>query len=258
MSTQRAVSLCGCLAALPLLIGCAAGGGPSQEAYAPVYGSPPGPPGYLPSQAYTEPVPAALGGEQVYAAGPAAPAAIVVLLPGPGESVTTNPQLWAAQGFDVVAPPPSEIDQLMADQQAAAAHLIASAQSMADAPIWLLGPNQAIEEAMASLPRGGVGQVAGVVVTATSSGAGTCSERMVYSYSGNGRAPKVSVSKSGDACPPGAPLGGTHSTVVPPQLPSARPHAPRLIEAAAPAGSPAAQREAVREIADLIKSPPPG
>ena len=257
MSMQRAVSLCGCLAALPLLIGCSAGDGPS-EAYAPAYGSPPGPPGYLPSQAYTAPAPAAFGGEQVYAAGSAAPAAIVVLLPGPGESVTANPQLWAAQGFDVVAPPPSDIDQLMADQQAAAARLVATAQRMADAPIWLLGPNQAIEEAMASLPRGGAGQVAGVVMTSTSSGAGTCSERMVYSYSGNGTAPKVSVSKSGDACPPGAPFGGdTHSTVAP-QLPSVRPHAPRLIEAAAPAGSPAAQREAVREIADLIKSPPPG
>jgi hypothetical protein len=128
---------------------------------------------------------------------------------------------------------------------------------MAAAPIWLLGPNQAIEDAMASLPRGGAGQVSGVVVTATTSGAGTCSERMAYSYSGNGAAPKVSVAKSGDACPPGSPFGGgTNSTVVP-QLPSVHPHAPRLVEAAASAGSPAAQRQAVREIAGLIRSPPP-
>ncbi len=258
MSKQRAVSLCGCLAALPLLIGCSAGGGPSQ-AYPPADGTSRGPAGYLPSQAYAAPAPAALGGEQIYAAGPAAPAAIVVLLPGPGESVAANPQLWAAQGFDVVAPPPSEIDQFVADQQVAAARLIAAAQSMAAAPIWLLGPNQAIEEAMASLPRGGAGQVSGVVTTSTISRAGTCSERMLYSYSGNGAAPKVSVAKSGDACPPGSPFdGGTNSTVVVPRLPSVHPNAPRLIEAAVPAGSPAAQREAVREIAGLIRPPPPG
>jgi hypothetical protein len=239
------------------LIGCSAGGGPSQ-AYAPAYGPPSGPSEYLPSRGYTAPTQAALGSEQGYAAGPAAPTAILVLLPGPSENVTSNPQLWAAQGFDVVAPPPSEIYQIMADQQAAAARLIAAAQSMATAPIWLLGPNQAIEEAMASLPRGGAEQVSGVVMTSTTSRAGTCSERMVYSYSGNGGAPKVSVEKSGNACPPGSPFGGgTHSTVVP-QLPSVHPHAPRLIEAAVRAGSPAAQREAVREIADLIKSPPPG
>ena len=39
---------------------------------------------------------------------------------------------------------------------------------------------------MASMPPGGPGQVSGVVVTSTSTGAGTCSEQMVYSYSGNG------------------------------------------------------------------------
>lgn len=257
MSKQRAVSLCGCLAALPLLIGCSAGGGPSQ-AYAPAYGAPPSPTSYFPSQAYTAPAPAAFGGERAYAVGPAAPAAILVLLPG--ESVTANPQLWVTQGFDVVAPPPAEINQIMADQEVAAARLVAAAQEMADAPIWLLGPNQAIEAAMASLPRGGAGQVSGVVMTATTSGAGTCSERMVYSYSGNGTAPKVSVSESGHACPPGSPFGGgTHSIVVP-QLPSVHPHAPRLIEASAPpsGGSPAAQRAAVQQIADAIKAAPPG
>ena len=35
MWKQRAVTLCGCLAVLPLLMGCANGGGGSPQAYAP-------------------------------------------------------------------------------------------------------------------------------------------------------------------------------------------------------------------------------
>jgi hypothetical protein len=74
---------------------------------------------------------------------------------------------------------------------------------------------------------------------------------MTYSYSGHG-APKVSVAKSGN-CPGGSPFGpgvGPNSTFAPP--PSARPKAPRVIEAAAPAG--AGSPAAVRQVAQLIKS----
>jgi hypothetical protein len=172
--------------------------------------------------------------------------------------MTSNPQLWAGQGFDVVAPTPSEIERIAAEQQAAAARLIAQAQALADAPIWLVGANPTIEAALAAMPRSGSGRVSGVIVTSTASGAGTCSERMVYSYSGNRTAPKVSVSKSGDACPPGSPFGGGSNSTIAPAAPVVRPHAPRLIEASvqAPTGSPAAQRAAVRQIADVTKSPP--
>ncbi len=232
----------------------------AAQTYAPQAYAPPQP--YV-SQVYappvTTPAPADLGGARVYAIGPGAPAAILVMLPGPGDVITANPQLWTAQGFDVVTPTPSEFYRFAAEQERAAAQLIAQAEALADAPIWVVGPNSAIETAMASLPAGASGQVSGVVVTSTSSGAGTCSERMIYSYSGNG-APQVSVSKSGNACPPGSPFGaGTNSTATP-HLPLVQPHAPRLIEASAPAaaGSPAAQRAAVRQIADLIKSAPPG
>ena len=127
------------------------------------------------------------------------------MLPGPGDMLTADPRLWAAQGLDVVTPSPAEIYRIAADQQAAAARLIAEAQ--ADAPIWLVGPNPAVEAAMAAMPRSGAGQVSGVVVTSTTSGAGTCSERMTYSYSGSGAPPKVSVSRSGDGCPAGSPFG---------------------------------------------------
>jgi hypothetical protein len=256
MSKQRAVSLCGCLAALPWLVGCAGGVGPSQA-----YGPPPGyappasPVAYPSPQAYAIPVPVADSG--IYATSPTAPAAIIVLLPGAGASVIANPQLWAAQGFDVVAPPPTEMDRAIAAQQAAAARLIAAAQRLADAPIWLLGPNQAIEEAMASLPRSDVGEISGVVMTSTTSGARTCSEEMTYSYSGNGAPPKISVEKTGNACPADEPTAGAgNSGIVP--APRPVPQAPRVIEASVPlpAASPAAQRTAVQQIADAIKAPP--
>jgi hypothetical protein len=245
MWKQRAVTLCGCLAILPLVIGCSNGVGGPPQAYAP-------PP--------TIAAPAGIGGARVYAVGPAAPAAILVMLPGPGDILTADPQLWASQGFDVLTPTPSDIERIAADQQMAAARLIAEAQQMADAPIWLVGPNREIEAAMASLPQGGPGQVSGVVVTSASSGIGTCSERMIYSDAGNGAAPKVSVTKSGNACPPGAPFGGWVGSGNSIAAPPARPPAPRVIEAAVPAqsGSPVARRAALQHIADLIKAAPPG
>jgi hypothetical protein len=256
MWKQRTVSLCGGCALLPLLIGCSAGVGPSQ-AYGPAtgYAPPAGPQAYLRSQAYAAPVPFA--GERIYAAVPTAPAAIVVLLPGPGPSLAANPQLWTARGFDVVAPLPSEIYRVMSDQQAATARLVAAGQHLADAPIWLVGPNQTIEAAMASLPPGDGGGISGVVVTSTTSGAQTCSEQMTYSYSGNGAPPQISVEKMGNACPSGEPTGA--GTAIAPAPPPA-PHAPRLLEASIPnpASSPAAQGAAVQQIAAAIKAAPPG
>jgi hypothetical protein len=236
MWKQRSVALYACLAALPLLMGCANGaGGQPQQAY------------FAPEPAAS--VPADAGGIRTYATAPGAPAAILVILPGSGGMLPDNPQLWTGQGLDVVAPPASDIYQIAAGQEAAAARLIAEAQTLANAPIWLVGPNPAIEAAMASLP-GGSGQVSGVVVTATNSGVGTCSERMVYSYSGHG-APKVSVTKSGNACPAGTPFGGGGNSTAAPPEPAARPKAPRVIEAAAPndLNSPAA----VQQVAELIK-----
>jgi len=284
MWKQRAVILCGCLAVLPIVTGCSYGVGGPPQAYVPGPGYAPAE-AYLPPQAYAAPQtyapvasatvqPAENGTARVYAIGLSAPAAIVVMLLGPGGLVTASPELWADQGLDVVMPPPAEFYRFAADQQAAAARLIAQAQALADAPIWLVGPNRAIQAAMESIPPGGPGQVSGVVVTSTSTGAGTCSEQMSYSYSGNGAPPKVSVSKSGNACPPGSPFGarsigpGANSIEAPPQ-PAVRPHAPRLIETSTPparlppprvieaalppqSDSPA-QQQAVQQIAEMIK-----
>jgi hypothetical protein len=241
MWKQRVVTLCSCLAALPL-IGCANGVGGPPQAYAP------------PPAAATA---ADTGGARVYAIGPGGPAAILVMLPGPGDTLTSDPQLWAGQGFDVVTPTRSEIYQIAANQEAAMTRLIAEAQAMANAPVWLMGANPAIEGAMAVMPPSGTGRVSGVVVTSMTSGARTCSERMIYSYSGNGAPPKVSVAKSGN-CPAGSPFGsfgaGSNPAIAPP-MPAVRPNAPRVIEAAAPAGlgSPAA----VQQVAEMIKSASP-
>jgi hypothetical protein len=101
MSKPSALTLFCCIAALPL-IGCANGIGPQSQAYP-----------------TTAPVAAVPSGERVYAVGPGGPAAILVMLPGPGDVLTADPGLWAAQGFDVVTPPPSEIYRLAADREAA-------------------------------------------------------------------------------------------------------------------------------------------
>ena len=82
--------VCGCLAALPL-IGCAGDVTTAQRAGAatPVAGAD--------IATYYN------GDPRVYAAGPAAPTAILVLLPGIGaggseDALTRDPALWAAQG----------------------------------------------------------------------------------------------------------------------------------------------------------------
>jgi hypothetical protein len=67
MSKPSALTLFCCLAALPL-IGCANGVGPQSQAY--------------PTAA---PVAAAPSGERIYAAGLGGPAAILVMLPSPGD-----------------------------------------------------------------------------------------------------------------------------------------------------------------------------
>jgi hypothetical protein len=239
MSKPKALTLCCCLAALPL-IGCANGFGPQSEAY-PTAG----------------PVAGVPSGQRVYAVGPGGPAAILVMLPGPGDVLTADPTLWAAQGFDVVTPPPSEIYQLAIGREAALERLIASARAMADAPVWLVGPNPAIGAAMAGVPMAGPGQVSGVVVTSMTSGAGTCSERMIYSYSGNG-APRVSVSKSGNACSARSPFGAGNNPAVIPQAPAVPPNAPHLIEASAPAvgASATTQLAAGQSVAERIKASP--
>jgi hypothetical protein len=187
---------------------------------------------------------------QVYTAGPGAPAAVLVFLPG-ADIVASDPALWAAQGFDVVMPRPADIYRLVANQEAAMARLIASAEAMANAPIWLVGPSQVIEAAM---PQAG-GQVSGVVVTSASSPNFSCSESFSYYDPGTGAPPQVKGTRSGD-CGAGMPaITGRQPSVLQP-APAPRPHQPRIIEAStADKNQPPATQ--IRRLAQLIKAMPP-
>ena len=227
-----------CLAAMPLL-GCVGG----YTAMPPQAGSPTA---YVAS---TPPEPA------VYTTRAEAPAAVLVLLPGAvefGDVTARDPALWAAQGFDVVMPRPLWTDRVIADQQAAVARLLASAQALADAPIWLVGPSPTIEAVM---PQLGPGQVSGVVVTSVTSNAGSCTRTMYYSNAAAGTEPKAVVKTSGDACGTSPSFGVRQAPAEAVPVPQVRPNAPRLIEASIPTEKPA-QKALVQRLADEIKAAP--
>jgi hypothetical protein len=223
----------GCLAVLPL-IGCAGSiATPQQASVAPAAADTSAP-------YYATP--------RVYAYGPSAPSAVLVLLPG-DDGLVRDPALWEAQGFDVIMPP-SDIYRLVADQEAAMARLIASAEAMANAPIWLVGPSQVIETA---IPRAG-GRISGVVVTSAASPNYSCSESFSYFDPGTGAPPKMEVKRSGN-CGPGFPEASGRQPSVVPAPTAPRPNAPRIIEAsAAPKNLPPAAR--VQHLAQLIKEAP--
>ncbi|MGC2199925.1 MAG: hypothetical protein WA633_07220 [Stellaceae bacterium] len=233
--------LWGCLGLLPL-IGCAQYAAPPQ-AVAPS-------PAVVAGTASDDAV-----APRVYTGGPAAPAAVLVFLPG-NDFLVRDPALWAAQGFDVVMPQPADLYQLVADQQAALARLVASAHALADAPVWLVGPGPAIETALESAPQLGRGGVSGAVVTSVSSNTSGCSESFFYSDPGTGAPPKVEVRRSGNSGPGSPAITGRQPPILP--APSApRPNQPRIIEASA-VGKNLAAAATVRNLAELIKSAPSG
>jgi hypothetical protein len=229
-----------CLAALPLL-GCAGDYTARQTAAVPAAVN--SGPGYYQAAAYQTAAPRA------HATGPAAPAAVLVFLPGAG-AVASEPALWEAEGFDVVMPP-ADIYRLVADQEAAMARLIASAQALADAPIWVVGPSPAIEAAMPEFGRG----ISGLIVTSASSPTVSCSESFSYYDPGTGAPPQVQVKRSGN-CGPGLPTIAPRQPSVVQPPPGPHQNRPPIIEASAgPKNLPPAAQ--VRHLAQLIKSMPP-
>ena len=231
--------LWGCLAALPL-IGCA-GNAPSLGQATTVAPA-----------AIAEPAPYYAPAPRVYAVGPAAPAAVLVLWPG-GDVLARDPALWTAQGFDVVMPEPVDIYRMVADQQAELARLVASAHALANAPVWVVGPGPVIDAALAAPARGGV---SGVVMTSVTSGSGSCSESAFYSDPGTGAPPKIEVSRSGDCGTSIPAITGRQPSVLP-APPAPKPNQPRIIEASA-AGKNLPAAEKARHLAELIKSAPAG
>jgi hypothetical protein len=225
-----------CLAALPL-VGCAGNyAAPQAAAVTPAPVAADAPYYYAPAAG-------------VYATGPAAPAAIMVFLPGAGV-VAGDPALWEAQGFDVVMPQQADAYQLVADEAAAMARLIASAEAMANAPVWLVGPSRAIETA---LPQ--TGGVSGVIVTSGSSPTFSCSESFSYYNPGTGAPPQVEVTRSGD-CGTGMPATTGQPPVLQP-APVPQPHTSPLIETRSHGLPQAAPRPHIIEAAAAGKNLPP-
>jgi hypothetical protein len=191
------------------------------------------------------------------------PAAIVVFVPtmgpaGAEDYLFRDPALWAAQGFEVVTPQPPDIYRMVADQQAALAHLVAYARALGGAPIWLIGSSPALD-AFLTTPAGR-GQVSGVVVTSAGSPAISCSESFSYYDPGTSAPPQVKLSRFGNCGPgvaPGVPQASGRQPSVLQPAPARRPNAPRIIEASATGKNlrPAAR---VHRLAELIKASPPG
>jgi hypothetical protein len=233
MWNPRATAVFCCLASLPL-VGCAAG---PPVAWRPVPAAP---------------IAAASDAPRVYVGGPSVPAAILVVLPGAG-ALGEDPALWTVRGFDVVAPAPDAL-RLAADREATIARMIASAQALADAPVWLLGPGAAVDAAMAA-PLLRPGQLSGAIVTSLGAGAATCGRSVAYVDPGNGAEPTVTVETFGNACGPRATVGTTTRPrdVLP--MPPSPNRAPKIIEASAKnKASASAQREAVEQLAALIRA----
>ncbi len=120
------------------------------------------------------------------------PGSIVVVLPGGamtpasfGFAPLAGPTLDAAFPMPALPDPGAlfrQVDQMMADMQRAfSSHSWMRADGTTEA---------ALREA--------AGPVEGMMVTSFSNGHGVCTKRVVWS--GNGAAPKVNVSSTGDAC----------------------------------------------------------
>lgn len=256
MWNSRAFMLSCCLAALPLL-GCGGPAATAQQAYptAPAYASP-GPAAYAPR---------AITG---------APVAVLVFLPG-ADALAARPDLWAAQGFQVMTPRllPAANASLVADQIAALDRMLIEAQTLANAPLWLVGQNAALLDAIG---RFGHAPVSGMVLTGAGPGgmAGVmvCQESVTITNPGNGAPPKVTVQRAGNACPPtGATSGGAAINAPNMRLPgnagggarlvptAPRPvppsNPPKLIEASVQPGN---EAPAIARIAQLIKQGPAG
>jgi hypothetical protein len=173
---------------------------------------------------FAAPAAAANAPMPVYAVPP--PETILVILPGaaPPQWVVA-PDSVLPPGVDLAAAMPPAMARLIADQEADLARLAAAAETLAAAP------DRALQTALAEMPRLGPGEASGVVMTTVTTGRGSCSETVTYSYPGNGAVPRVAVRKAGNACPAGSPfIAGTEPGVIP----TVRPQSPRLLEAAGP------------------------
>jgi hypothetical protein len=165
------------------------------------------------------------------------PAGAVVLIL-PSADAATGPVVVPGMPTRATAGPPAgdPLVRLIAEQDAMMNSMMAEVNAAFGAPMWPAQMDQMMRAAFSGLPVGPTGG-AGAVLTQVSGGPGVCSERMTYVYPANGGKPRVTVTRSGDAC--GAfgvtgPRGVTQTMPSQPYAPSANPpsaiapHGPHL------------------------------
>jgi len=154
------------------------------------------------------------GGRVIYVP----PGATVVILPGPGAVAAPN---MVTAGVPQAMP----MMQLIAQQQAAMQHMIADMNAMFPP---LPDPSRLLRAAF------GPGAPLNVSIMPLAGGHGVCSQSIRIVDRGDGSAPIVTTSQSGDACGPlgtGAPQSIRQITPAAPAVPS---HGPKLLEVGDP------------------------
>ena len=123
----------------------------------------------------------------------------------PGAAVVIVP------GAETVSMPFAPV---FAQQDSMMRRMIADMDQLMSMPV--PDPQQMIRSVMSGMPS--VAPGSSVVMTSVSTGNGTCSQTITYSYPGNGGAPVTKVSQSGDACGAlgtRAPIGVTETLPAP-------------------------------------------
>lgn len=156
------------------------------------------------------------------------PGSVVLVLPGLGGL----PVPWSTTNANIpqLADP---LVRLIAEQDAMMHEMAAEMDAAFAQP--LIRPaidrqmNEMIEAAMRGVPLANGGST--VVFASVTAGAGTCDERVAYTYPGNSSKPRVTVSRAGNACGALGPNGPVtvEQHVVPPALRQPAPQrGPRL------------------------------
>ena len=158
------------------------------------------------------------GGRTIYV--PAG--AMVVILPGPGAIAAPAGIIPAPNVVNAGAPQAMPLTQMIAQQQAAMQHMIADMNAMFPP---MPDPNAMLRAAFGS------GPALGVSMMPLAGGHGVCSQSISIVARGDGSAPIVKTSQTGDACGAlgvGKPQGVDE---VRPQPPTATPpHGPKVLE----------------------------
>jgi hypothetical protein len=176
------------------------------------------------------------------------PRGAVVLVLQPGAMSAMPMSAMPMMPFPAMPDPVAMLRQM--DAQMARMNQMMEVSERAFADPAFLAPDRTIEAALQGMPVAGPG-MRGVVVTSFSDGHGTCTRRVTYG--GDGAAPKIEVSATGDAsCGPAGSLPGATRPAAAPDIQTPQPAAPRTwrVENRVPPKSVAGQPMVVAELSD--------